>query len=84
MGLTYDGKTDYKYPIHILWLIYLLLGADRGIGDSTSTIGRQRPLNKRGMVFSAWSAKHQLNSNKETLFSVLSVLRYYKQDNRRE
>jgi hypothetical protein len=51
----------------ILWLVDPLLGGDREIGDSAAA-----RKNSRGMVFSARSAKQQLNSNRGTVFSVRS------------
>jgi hypothetical protein len=46
-----------------------LLGGNREIGNCTSAVSMQRPANKnRGMVFSALSAKQQLNSNNLTVF----------------
>jgi hypothetical protein len=48
--------------------------------DYTAAVARQRPINKnRGVVFSARSAKQQLHWNRETVFSVLSLPRCYKQ-----
>jgi hypothetical protein len=57
-----------------------LLGGDRDIGGCTTAVARQRPADKTGMVFSAWSSKKQLNGNRGRVFSVLSVPRCYKQD----
>jgi hypothetical protein len=62
----------------MLWRIDMLLGGDREIGDCTATVHRHPK--KRRMVFSARSSKQQLNSNREIVSSVLSVQRYYKQD----
>jgi hypothetical protein len=58
----------------------MLLGGDRDIGDCTAAVARQRSANNTGMVFSAWSAKKQLNGNRGTVFYVRSVLSCYKQD----
>jgi hypothetical protein len=48
-----------------------LQGGDREIDDSTAAVARQRPAKNRGIVFSAWSAKQHLNSNRGTAFSVV-------------
>jgi hypothetical protein len=44
------------------------LSKDRQIDDSTVAVARQRPANNNGMVFSAPSAKQQLNNNRGTMF----------------
>jgi hypothetical protein len=50
------------------------------IGDCTEAVDRHRPANNnRVMVFSALSAKQQLNSNRGTVFCMRSVPRCYKQ-----
>jgi hypothetical protein len=42
----------------VLWNVHRLLGDDREeILECTEAVARQRPANKRGMVFSARSAK---------------------------
>jgi hypothetical protein len=47
-----------------------------------SPAARQGPANNnRGIVFPTQSVKHQLYSNIGTGFPVLSVPKYYKQDN---
>jgi hypothetical protein len=59
-----------------------LLGGDLEIGDYTAAVARQSPENNnRRMIFSARSAKQQLNNKRGTVFTVLSVARCYKQDN---
>jgi hypothetical protein len=65
----------------ILWHLDVLLGSDCKIGDRAVAIVRQWPTNNnRGMVFSAWSTKQQLNSIRGPVFSVRSVPKFYKQD----
>jgi hypothetical protein len=49
------------------------------MGDYIVAVARQRPANNNTTVFSAGSAKQQLNSNRGTVFSVRSV-RCYRQD----
>jgi hypothetical protein len=66
-----DDDDDDKRPVRIYevllwWHVYPLLGADR-----TAAVATQRPANNRGMVFSAWSAKQQLNSNRGTVFCAV-------------
>jgi hypothetical protein len=48
---------------------------------SCGPAARRRPANNRGMLFPAWSAKQQLESNRGIVFSVLPVPRRYTQDN---
>jgi hypothetical protein len=66
----------------ILWHIDPLLGGNREIGDFTAAVARQRPANNnRVIVFSVRSTKQQLNSNRGTMLSVLSMPTCYNQDN---
>jgi hypothetical protein len=44
-----------------------LLGGDREIGDCTAAVDRKRPANHRRMMFSARSARQQLNYNNEDM-----------------
>jgi hypothetical protein len=75
------GFQSVPNAIIILWHVDPLLGVDREIGDCTAAVARQRPADNTEMIFSAWSAKQQMNSNGGTVFSVWSVPRCYKQDN---
>jgi hypothetical protein len=51
----------------ILCHIHPLLGGDRKIGVCTTAVARQRLAVSRGVVYSARSAKQQLNSNRGTV-----------------
>jgi hypothetical protein len=60
----------------ILQHIDMLLGKDRGTNERTAA-AKQQPANNRGMVFSVWPPKQQLNSNIGTVFSLRSVPRLH-------
>lgn len=52
--------------ILILKYVYPFLGNDRG--KQLAAVARQRPAKNRGMVFSEWSVRQQLNYNNERCF----------------
>jgi hypothetical protein len=73
-----SGLENREYVRRDPWLVDLLLGNEHERDNGTTTAGKQRSSDIGRMAFLTRSAKQQLNSNRGTLVSVLSVSKYYK------